>query len=650
MDTSASIADLAQVGLFLPELITRGLSARDRVMYYVSLLEAAETFAQTPTNHAPTLRAEREASGIADAQLDQTVAESRATAANLIRIPGACVILDRIFSDVGEMLQPLRAVAAAHPEIASRLEIYQRRLDQQIAVASPCTDDQLTPSAIEGLARRSQNGHDSVHQLVVDLQWELNRLDKAMSPESVDGALAYGLTAADRTIVQAFMRGVNQTRGLKFDRAGLGTSALRDGDRLSIQNDLGPHDPHVFVVHVRELAATVVYTDRHRARARFFHDMLAAYDIQWDAPPTGASASYETSVGRYTAENAAGLERFLTFVGSRLVFLIDWNRARKRLARFVKNTEAVGLLKWAADNNVGHHAFLQAGDARLVYTALERTVPAQVRFGARLDDLLGGDLARLFLTSVLGIVAAGLRSGRSARLIEDEVEAELLTHLRTTDRTVLGAAADHATVVSTIAEQLRHALTRVTKGDGRGEVASVSEMVTGLEARADEIVRRSSRLLDHTGDGHHLRRLLSEADDAADLLEEAAFLLTLVPVNCDSKGVALLEGLADLVSRSAREYLRCIEDARDLSHGLGRPAIEQVLITVEQLAGYRQQASVAERAIRASVLGGTADCRELYVSTAMARGLEQAAHTLARCGLIVRDYVLNTTSGVTNIP
>jgi glycosyltransferase involved in cell wall biosynthesis len=79
-------------------------------------------------------------------------------------------------------------------------------------------------------------------------------------------------------------------------------------------------------------------------------------------------------------------------------------------------------------------------------------------------------------------------------------------------------------------------------------------------------------------------------------------------------------------------------------------AIEQVLVTVEQLAGYRQQASIAERAIRASVLGGTADCRELYVSTAMARGLEQAAHTLARCGLIVRDYVLNTTSAVTNIP
>jgi hypothetical protein len=33
----------------------------------------------------------------------------------------------------------------------------------------------------------------------------------------------------------------------------------------------------------------------------------------------------------------------------------------------------------------------------------------------------------------------------------------------------------------------------------------------------------------------------------------------------------------------------------------------------------------------------------------MARGLEQAAHTLARCGVIVRDYVLNTTSGMNNV-
>ena len=46
---------------------------------------------------------------------------------------------------------------------------------------------------------------------------------------------------------------------------------------------------------------------------------------------------------------------------------------------------------------------------------------------ADLFELLGPDAARLFLMSVLGIVSAGLSSGRSMRLIEDEIEAELLT-------------------------------------------------------------------------------------------------------------------------------------------------------------------------------------------------------------------------------
>jgi hypothetical protein len=91
-----------------------------------------------------------------------------------------------------------------------------------------------------------------------------------------------------------------------------------------------------------------------------------------------------------------------------------------------------------------------------------------------------------------------------------------------------------------------------------------------------------------------------------------------------------------------------MEDARDLTHAAARPAIERLLVTVDQLEDFRRQAGTAERAIRASLLHGTADCRELYVSSAMARGFEQAAHTFARCAVIVRDYVLNTTSGMTN--
>ena len=206
------------------------------------------------------------------------------------------------------MLQPLRAAVAARPEMRERFEIYQARVDQQIAGAPPCHDDQLTAAAIEALARRTENGHDSVNQLAMDLQWELNRLNGSVSLESVDGATTYSLTAADRALVHAFMNGVNETRRLKFDRPGLGTTATRDSDQLTIQNDLGSSDVHVFVVHVRELTATVIYTDIHRARIRFLHDLLRPHDIHWETPSVAAGATYEMSVGSYTAPSQAALE------------------------------------------------------------------------------------------------------------------------------------------------------------------------------------------------------------------------------------------------------------------------------------------------------------------------------------------------------
>ena len=164
--------------------------------------------------------------------------------------------------------------------------------------------------------------------------------------------------------------------------------------------------------------------------------------------------------------------------------------------------------------------------------------------------------------SVLEIVSAGMSGGRSMRLIEDEIEAELLTHLRTTDRSVLSAAADHATVMANRGPS-SHALTRLKHGEGRPDLGRVSELAKNCEERADEIVRRSSRLLDQTDDGHLLRRLLSQADDVADALEGTAFMLTVVPPN-DQKSIAMLEELAELVNRGAREYVRCLEDARDL--------------------------------------------------------------------------------------
>ena len=170
----------------LPELIQEGLSARGRLKYYVSLLRAAALYAQAPYYPAPTLRAEREASGISDEIFDEIVAGSWTVAKDLISIPGVSVILKHIFEDLQQMLLPLRAAAITHPEMRNRLEIYQHRLDQQIIVAPPCHDDRLTSKEIAGLAQGKANAHDSIQQLALDLQTELIELSGTILPGSFD--------------------------------------------------------------------------------------------------------------------------------------------------------------------------------------------------------------------------------------------------------------------------------------------------------------------------------------------------------------------------------------------------------------------------------------------------------------------------------
>jgi uncharacterized protein Yka (UPF0111/DUF47 family) len=640
-----------QVGdtfLFLPELINRALAANDRLRYYLTLLEAAKAHAQAPNRPASNLRSEREASGIHDSEFDHVVPSSRVVADNIIQVPGVASILERIVADLREMLQPLRVEALARAAMRERFEMYRRRLEEQFAHVPSCHDDQLPSNAIDALTRHSGNGHDTVYQLAMDLRWELTRLEASVSLESIDGARAYGLTDADRVLVRAFTKGVTTTAALKFDHPGLSTTAMRDGDRLSIQNDLGMTNTHVIVVHVTGLTATLIYTDIHRPRIRFLHDLLQTYNVRWEAASTPAAAENdrrETSIGRYTADSQSTLAVYLTFLGSRLVFLIDWNRARKRLTRFVKNSDAVALLKWAADNNVGHRAFLQAGDIRLIHTAIERATPGRTPYGARLDDLLGRDNARKFLMSVLGIVSGGLLGRRSPRLIEDEIEAELLTYVHTTDRGVIGAATEHATIIVSLAERLLGALAQLKNGVTREDAIRAAELASTWEIRADEIVRHASRLFDHGGNSGHLMRLLSEADEAADALEETAFLVKLIPEQIDSKAVSLLEDLADMASRGAREYVRCLEDARDVARTCARSDVERLLVAVDRLTELEHDSDAAERAVIERLVQGPGGFRELHVLSEMAHCLEKAADSLARCGVIVRDHVLSITAG-----
>jgi uncharacterized protein Yka (UPF0111/DUF47 family) len=637
---AAIIERMGEDALLLPELITRGLAANGRLTYYLKLLHAAHAHAITPDVPPARLRIDREASGVADGSLDHIVQESSTVGSNALHIPRAGSIVEHMFEELRQMLQPLAIAGRSTVDIRTRFEIYKRRLDDLIAHAPLSHDDQLTIAAVEALTRLSGNGHDTAHQLAVDLRGELKRLQATVAEEIVDRARAYAITDADRVLVRAFMKGVNETAHLKFEHPGLGTIATRNGGRLSIQNDLGSSDTHVLVVRITGLDTVVTYTDIHRPRVRFLQDLLRPYGVQWSAAPAATPTEYEISVGRYTANSPESLERYLTYLGSRLVFLIDWNRARKRLARLVKKSDAIGLLKWAADNNVGHHAFLQVGDVGLIDTALERAAPLHTRIGARLDEWLGREAARAFLRSVLHVTSSGLQSGRSVNLIEDEISAELLRNLQTTDPHMLQSAAEHAALISALAERLRRTLMRASVDDTADDLSLTADLAKRWSTQADQIVAHACRRLDRVSE-RELRRLLTEADGAADALEEAAFLLTLLPQTVDRQTVALLAGLADLVTDTVREYVRCLEEGRDLSATSAHDEVDRFLVAIDRLVELNRQASERKRLLTERLIRGAGDFHGLHVVGDMARGFERTAGSLARCGAIVRDHVLS---------
>jgi uncharacterized protein Yka (UPF0111/DUF47 family) len=491
------------------------------------------------------------------------------------------------------------------------------------------------------VTRADRAGGDSLHLLVMDLHKTLNRMQAALAIESLDGASVFNLDPGDRPLVQAFMRGLSATAPLKLGHPGLGTTATRVGSRLVIQNDIGTTDAHVIVAHVEGLELTVTYTDIHRSRGRFFQDLFEPIGIAWTVRPSTDETGFETRTGRITAAGIPELESFLTFLGSRLVFVIDWNRARKRLCRFVAKADALTVLRWAAEHGVGHRAFLEAGGERLVSQALERIPAAHLPYGARLDEVVGAELARKFLMALLRITSEGYAQGRSLRFLRDEVEAELIELFHETQEGALSLVADHAALVAGLAVSFRDTLLGAVSGADAEGIARSAERAKRMETRADEIVRAVRTAKRHTAGAEAIARLLAEADDVADGLEEAAFRLTLLQQRrCDSRAIETLQGLAQLAVQGAEEYVRGVETARDIRRGTTRDEVQEFLVSVDRLVTIEHESDAAERQAQTVLLDLASDFRQLHLLSQIASGLEATIDALGRCGLMLRDHVM----------
>jgi uncharacterized protein Yka (UPF0111/DUF47 family) len=430
---------------------------------------------------------------------------------------------------------------------------------------------------------------------------------------------------------------------MKFDHPGLGTIATRTGDMLLIQNDIGATEAHVLMLRVKDLQVTLTHTDVHPQRLRFFQSMLAGSGVVWEdlhsreAPGIADNDLFYVTVGRLAAADDTGLRTFLDRLGSRIVFLIDWNRARKRLGRLVPNNLAVELLTWAAEQDLGHRAFLQLGAERLVYDALEQAVRTPLRYGEPLHEMLGAEAAADYLRFVLQTTAAGLRDGHSEMLIRDWIRAELFNHFRSAEQRLLAEQGRHAAIVGELARNLRTALCQSASAPGDPQSAGLAKK---LESQADEIVRKIRSTVQRIGGSDILRRIVETADDAADELEDAAFLADMA-IEGDTQPIpAPLLDLADIMVDGTKAFERAIETAPWVRRGGAREPVQDFLEAVDRLVTVEHQSDAKERDVTVALMAQPIDARQLYRLGTIAHHLEAAADSLLRAGLTLRDHIL----------
>jgi uncharacterized protein Yka (UPF0111/DUF47 family) len=635
---SEIIEHLGQADLLLPTFIAEGLAANDRVKLRLSVLQAATRRACEPTSARFDLTNECRAAGVDHVASEALVNRATLSVGERISAPGLRSLGAAIWDDVGTMI---RAVKAGDPPQGNKAA---ERLSAIRALVPFGASDDIELRQIARLTGFSDGDSDSLHRLVMDLHKALNRLAAAHAEEIFAGAHVSALLPEDRPAVEAFMRGVEATAKLKFGHPGLATTATRTGGRLTIQNDIGETDAHVVVIAVEPDAVTVTYTDVHLARAKFFIGLFHNFHVQWSglerksAIGLGDDGAFYLVTGRLPFDSSASRDAFLENLGASLVFLIDWNKARKVLREWVSKTDAIRILNWAALHRVGHRAFLELGGGELVGSAVRHATPTRIGFGERLERSLGRDAAVDFLKTVLRVSAEALLEGSSVRLARDRIEAALVAHLERVDRALLAVIIRQTGLAREIAAGLGRFVAE-RQAHRPFDCAALAERARRIEEKADRIAIEARSEITRFDADRGIERLVNQMEDAIDELEQAAFVASLVPIEVPPE---LLEPLAELCAAtvSGTEAAAAgVAAAAEVPDG-HRVDTEDALAAVGRLIDVEHRADAAERMVTARILTGEFNLKTALSVLELARALERSTDRLAAFGHLLREHVL----------
>ena len=632
--------ELGQSDILLPSLVAEGLAANDRIKLRLSVLQAAVQHASDPSGPIADLAIESRAAGIAPAALVALIAGSHLVGDGKITAPG----LARLLKDIdGDAVAMIGAVAAGDPAEGERFKVRLALLRTAGHLEASAEIETARVGRLTGVA---QEGADSLHRLVMDLHKSLNRMAASSCEEVVAGAHAFGLRNGDRTPIESFMRGLGSTRALKFDHPGLEATAVRAGDRLLIQNDIGTTDAHVIVVAITGNAVTVTYTDVHRSRAKFFISLFDGFEVKWSGLDQRAAAGLEDSsfflvTGLYEARDAAQRDAFLEALGASLVFLIDWNKARKLLRNWVAKDDAARILEWAARHRIGHRGFLELGGNEMLGAAVRNAAPARIGFGERLDQVLGRESAISFLKNALQVSTEVLLEGQSSRLARDRIGADLVRHLERVDSALLAIILRQIGLAHDLATAVFHHI-----GSEKADPSAAARLATRasrIERKADRIAIEARGEIARLNARPVIEQLVNRVEESIDELEQAAFIASLQTEVSDAALRSTLVALSSIAVRAAEAAASGLAAAAEVQEGRKADS-EDALAAVSRLIDAEHAADARERDVTARVLAGGLDVAASLSALELARAMERSTDRFAGFGHLLRRYIMSDLS------
>lgn len=642
MEKTQAIAALGQRSLLLPGWIKAALSANDRLKLYLSVLQAAAAHAEHPDADTLDLSAELAAAHV-DAPWLRDLPASASRIDGTLLLPELARLAHLFSDDLQTMARPLVESNGDAAPLRARLQHWLEWLDA-------LQGERLEGAQLQSLTRGQRaGGDDSLHVLVMDMHRALNQLAGTVSSEEIDGAHVWQVQPGDRDRIAAFMRGLNRTAPLKFEHPGLATAVTRDGERLLLQNDIGTNDAHVLVMQVEGLTITLSYSDLHRARFAFFQALLEPFGAHWRSVQSKVDAAlnegeaYTFGTARFDCADEPALDAALEGIGSRIVFLIDWNRARKRLLPFVDKKGAIAVLHEAARRDAGHMGWLKAGGDALIYSAMQDVGQGAFRIGDRLDAVLGADDACAFLVEVLRMASAAFLGGQPAALVADETRLLLARRVRQ-HNTEFDLLEEHAAYCHALAQAINDGLAHdvmAAASSGESAAQDLAARAKVWERQADHLVMRAREAAQRQPRWQPFARLLELSDDIADALEEAAFLMSLIAdghqQGWDGAVHESLSRLAQTVLAATQEHVKALAIARCLGDASDTADNDSFLAASWNVLRSERQCDELLRTARRAILAVVRDAPALMLANDLASTLELASDRLLVAGYALRD-------------